>query len=218
MAVFLLVLVFGWIVWSSVSDAHRDRSEARRQAQKIALRRRILENQPESVAAYEQLGDALRAANFPQDAADCFARAIALEAEHPATGSGMFAGSGLDNKLRLTRLEAAQDAGLTRATYGQTIRTRQQICRQCGMLGHPTDTECQVCGAPLPVDGFFDTLKNKKMVRSMTRETIEAMTMVFVIGIALSLASWMPMEIRATIAIAALPVIAWRFLKSIGPD
>jgi len=218
MAVFLLVLVFGWIVYSSLSDYRRDRNEARRQAHKVALRRRILENQPESVAAYEQLGDALRAADFALDAADCYQRALVLEADQPNTGAGMLAGSGLDNKLRLTRLEAAQNAGGARATYGQTIRTRQQICRQCGMLGQYTDTECQTCGASLAVNGFFDTLKNKKMVRSMTRETIEAMTMVFVIGIALSIASWMPLEVKGCIAIASLPVIAWRFLKSIGPD
>ena len=42
--------------------------------------------------------------------------------------------------------------------------------------------------------------------------------MLLVIGVALLIASWMPIEVRGAIAIAALIVIPMRLLKKFGGD
>lgn len=88
------------------------------------------------------------------------------------------------------------------------------MCRVCASLGLPEDRDCRNCGAPLPVDGFFDTLRHDGIRQSLVREMVQAGIMLLVIGIALLIASWMPIEIRGAIAIAALIVIPLRLLKN----
>jgi hypothetical protein len=98
------------------------------------------------------------------------------------------------------------------------MATRQQVCRRCGQLNGPQDRACANCGEQMPVDHFLDTLRRDDVRRDLLRETADFLAKLAVIGIALYVASWMPIEIKGLLFISACAVLSWRFLRRIGGD
>ncbi|MES2462040.1 MAG: hypothetical protein V4671_15760 [Armatimonadota bacterium] len=218
LSLLLLALVVYWMVRDYLQDSIAGKQEKDQLARRTALRREALSRSPGSPAAHEALGDTLRAeGDFPAALA-AYEEALALAKYIPAgtVDGGWLSGAGLENKLRLTRSEMAQRKDP--AKYGMTMKTRQQVCRVCASLSLPEDRDCRNCGNPLPVDGFFDTLRHEGIRHSLVGEAIQAGVLLTIICIALLIASWMPVEIRGVIAIAALIVIPMRVLKKIGGD
>ena len=212
-AIFLLLVVAIWMGFNYLRDLRDERDAQNRRKQKIEMRRQILSVAPNAPGSYESLGDAMRDASFYSEAVACYEEAIDLAAKQAGpSGSGWIAGAGLETKLKLARLEMAEQIA---PSFGQTLRGRQQICRQCGFLNLPQARSCNTCDAPLPVDSMFDTLKNDDMRRAITRETVQAVAMLSIILLALFIASWMPMLLRLSLAIAAVIVIPIRLLKLI---
>jgi tetratricopeptide (TPR) repeat protein len=218
LSLLLLTLVIFWMVRDYLQDSIAGKQEKDQLARRTELRRSVLARNPGSPAAHETLGDALRAEGDLPAAIAAYEEALSLAKYIPAGAAdgGWLSGAGLENKLRLTRSEMAQKQDPEK--FGMTMRTRQQVCRVCTYLGQPTDRDCRNCGAPLPVDGFFDTLRHEGIRHSLLGEAIQAGVMLTVICVALLIASWMPIEIRGAIAIAALIVIPMRLLKKFGGD
>jgi hypothetical protein len=210
--IFLLLLVAAWLLWRSVSDYTTAHSEQKRRDHKVALRRQHLNHAAESPSAYEALGDAMRHAGHLEEAIACYEEAKELAARLPsaAQGAGEVPGAGLDKKLHLTRFELREQVA---PSYGNTMRTRQQICRQCGALSLPQETECTTCGCPLPVDSMFDTLRNSRMRNAIAWEAAECIAAIAIVFLALLIASWMDPLMRICLAVAAIFVIPFRLLK-----
>jgi hypothetical protein len=218
MGVIILLVIIGIYVGVDMfRDYLAEKRERDRRAHKAALRRQFLSRSPDSPAAFELLGDALREADDPQEAMRCYEKALELAANSPpgsATGAGLFAGSGVETKLRLARLEFAET--VDPASLGHTMRTRQQICRTCGFLGQAGERDCGQCGAPLPVDTMADAWNHDVMRKSIVSESIQAGIMILIVVVCLFVASWMSIEARGCIGIAAIIVIPIRLLKKIG--
>jgi ribosomal protein L40E len=217
MAIFLFTVVALWFAYDVLSDRFADRRERDRQKEIIDLRRRVLGIAPESPAAFEKLGDALREAGHAAEALACYEEAQEMTARLPAetlTGAGLIGGSGLDNKIRLTRFELAHDP----AAHGETIRTRQQVCRRCGNLSSYHARNCETCGEPLPVDSFLDSLRRADIRKPILRETATTVSMFAIVLVAVLFASWMPLEVKGVLLIATAAVLAWKFLRTVGGD
>ena len=212
-AVSLLLCVIFWMAWSWSRDWLEARHEQKRRELKIQMRQQILAASPNSPGSYEALGDAMRDANFYADAAACYEEAIDMASKQGGPGgAGWIAGAGLETKLKLARLERAEQAA---PSYGHTMKTRQQLCRQCGYLNLPQAVSCSTCSAPLPVDSMFDTLRNDDMRGAIVRETTQMVAMLSIVLVAVWIVSSMPLLLRLTITISAVIVIPIRLLKLI---
>ena len=152
-ALILLVLLAVWIFADYGREARARRMDDERRAKKATLRRVLLAREPESPASFERLGDALREADDPSEAIACYEEALELRRSIP----GDTASFGLENKLRLARLEQNErdhprpiwanprdtTAGLpnlrgTFAATGGCLRTlRHSPCRRW-LLGNAT--------------------------------------------------------------------------------
>ncbi len=212
----LLAAVAYWLVRDYVQDSIAGRQEKDYLARRTEKRRASLLHNPGFPAAHEGLGDALRAEGDLTGALAAYEEALSLT-RYVAAGAGdgvYVSAAGLENKLRSTKSEMAQKEDP--AKFGMTVKTRQQICRVCASLSLPDARDCENCGQPLPVDSVFDTLRHDGIRQSLAHEAIQSGVMLLVIGIALLIASWMPLEVRGAIAITALIVIPWRLLKRFG--
>ena len=217
-SLFLLALLALWIAWPYLQDRRADKQEAGRLGEKIELRRAMTLRAPESPSAQEAFGDALREAGKIHNALAAYQTALDLEAKSAARGEtngAALGGTGLDQKIRLTKLEADQMHGGA-AGYGTTLETRQQVCRRCGALNEARATACASCGDTLLADRFFDTWRRDDHRTKIKREVIEMVVMVHVILLALYFASWLPLEVQGTLGISATAVLLWRLLKRIG--
>ena len=213
----LLTAVVLWIAWSHLQDRQTDRRHATRTTEKIVQRQTLLQRMPESPSAHEALGDALREAGRADEAVRCYQTALDLQARASAAGGGVIGagigGAGLEHKLRLTQEEAGR-GGVP--APGETMATRQQVCRQCGALNGPQERVCVNCAAQMPVDGFFDTLRHDDMRTNILREAAETTAMFAVVIVALIIAGGMPLEVKGVLGISTAAVLGFRFLKRIG--
>ena len=212
----MLVGVVVWVAWDYFADRGVDKREGARRNEKVETRRAILARMPDSAPAQEALGDALREAGQPEEAVACYRKALEIDAQVAQTAPGSFgaySGTGLASKLRLTEQEAARGG---QAAYGETLATRQQVCRQCGALNPPQERACTNCGFLLPVDGFFDTLRGDAMRGQIVREVAETAAMLLIVLLALWVFSALPLEVKGTLSISAMIVLTWRFLRRIG--
>ena len=213
----LLLLVGGWLGYVVARDYLYEAPARKQRRDKILARQEGVKASPQSPAAYEQLADALRDADYLEDAIACYEKAMEMERRTlQPQGGGWLGGAGVEQKLRLTRLEYAEKVHPEQ--HGRTLRTRQNICHQCGNLNMPDARNCVNCGLPLPVNTMFDTLRRPDMRSSILWEGAQLFIGLTLVGIALYIASWMEVLLRLTILFATVVVLAWRFLKSIGPD
>ena len=216
LAIILLLGVALWIAWPYLADRRTDRREDARLMEKVEMRRSALARAPESASAQEALGDALRDAGRLDEAIACYQKAQEMETRAGQAGDTIAAalgGTGLENKLRVSRLEAAEQA---QTVYGNTLATRQQVCRRCGALNEPSERACTTCGDLLPVDSVLDTVRGDAMRGQIVRESIELVTMVFVVLVALLITSILPLEVKGVLGVSATGVLLWRFLRRIG--
>jgi tetratricopeptide (TPR) repeat protein len=208
----LLLLVVGWIAYAFASERGQEKREAHQFDEKIAMRRAAVARVPDSAGAVESLGDVLREAGQYAEALACYERAAEMVAANPGSGAGLIGGSGLDNKIRLTRMDKDSVGGV----YGQTLTTRQTLCRQCGRLNGPQDRNCEMCGADLPVDTMMDAWNRDDIRKPVLREVGLGLLMVHIVLLAVFIASWMPLEIKGCLLISTIAVVTWRVLRAIG--
>jgi hypothetical protein len=210
-------MIGGWIAWIVAQDSGGDREGRARRRQRVLECREAVAQNPTSAAAYEQLGDSCREAGYLQDAISCYEKAIDLESRGGLNiGAGWIGGAGLEQKLRLARLELSEKEHPEE--HGMTLRTRQQVCHSCGALAMPGDRNCTTCGTPLPVNTMFDTVRHADMRRSLAQESVHFVIGTVIVVVALFVASGMPILMRISIIFSTAIVLAWRMLKRVGPD
>lgn len=212
--ILLLASVGIWLVLSLSRDRREMRGDQARRDAKVAERRLILERMPDSVSAHEGLGDALREAGDLSGALTAYETALRLMATQPNSGAGQVAGSGLENKVRLTHFELTHDP----AAQGLTLATRQQVCRRCGNLNGPQERACVTCGESLPVDSYFDAWKRDDHRTKILRETAESLAMLVVVVIALAIASGLSREVKGVLLLSTVIVLTWKGLRRVGGD
>lgn len=213
----LLVAGVALMLLPFLLDVVRERTEAKRYEQKVALRRHFVGTHPDSPSAFENMGDAMREAGYLEEAIASYQIAKELVARGGINkGGGDFHGAGLDSKLRLTHVELAQER--TPEQYESTLQTRPPVCPKCGHLGWPGDRDCTACHAALPVDSVFDTWRRKPIRSAILRETAQMVSGLLIIWAAMLFINALPELLRITVSVAACFVIPLRLLKRIDPD
>ncbi len=207
----VMIPLLVWVAWLA-HDVWETSAEPRREKQRlaeiVALRQHYVGRGADDASGYELLGDALRVAGHTQEAQDAFEKALAL-------GSGS---SGLDVKLRLTRLELAQSANPS--GFGLTLTTREIVCPRCGRLSPSKATECVHCNASLPLDTLRDVWNHGPLRALVLSDARAAMLQALVICIAIGCALAMPdPAMTAAVILAAVGVALFLFLRRLGnPD
>lgn len=215
----LVLLLIGvlLLLWPYISDHRAEQYEDRKRREKVEMRRQYVGQAPDSPAAFEALGDAMRAAGYLEEALASFEIAKEMVSKQgAASGGGWIPGAGLDNKMHLTRVELMQERNPEQ--FQATLQTRPPVCGKCGSLGMPFDRDCQSCGAPLPVDGFFDSWHHKGIRKELAKDTAQMLAGLFIIWSAMLFVSFLPPLMRLTVAVSAVIVIPLRLLKKVGPD
>lgn len=179
-------------------------------AEKVQMRRDAMERLPDLPSTHEHLGDALREAGDVAGAIVEYDAALALT---KPSGDTLVVSTGLETKRRLAALELDQEQHPER--HGLTLRTRQSLCRTCGTVAGPDERDCPSCGAPMPVNTFLDTLQHNVIREDILRTLKETLAIVAVVVVAVCFMSFLSIEVRCCLVIAAIIVVPLRLLKSI---
>ena len=206
-----------WMAKDLLSGPGERRREAARLAEIVAIRRRYVGMASGDPGAYESLGDALRSAGHAREALDAFESASKLAENAPQglSSNGWLAGSGLESKLRLIRLEIAQEANP--AGFGLTMATREIVCPLCRNLSPPKTLECWNCGHALPVDSLADAWTHLPFRKQVLTDATGFFWKVLIVGIVLACTLAIPEPaVQAATILAAAIVLAALFLKRLG--
>jgi len=204
---FLLLVVVWWLVEVLQRHTEHAREETRRK-EVLALRQRYVGMRPNDPAAQTLLGDALRQAGYPEAALQAYTEAEKLYA-------GAAAGADLAQKKRLTALDI--DVKASPEKFGQTLQTRESVCRRCGALNLPNLQECAQCGAALLVEGFWETAApGGKMRGDLLREVWPMVGKAALVIAAAVCATFLPWEIRGAVLIATILVVPFVWLRNFG--
>lgn len=205
---FLIFVVVGWwLVETLLRHGEHVREENRRK-EVLALRQRYVGMRPNDPAAQTMLGDALRQAGHPEAALQAYTEAEKLYA-------GAAAGADLAQKKRLTALDI--DVRKSPEKFGQTLQTRESVCRRCGALNLPNLQECAHCGAALLVEGFWETAApGGKMRGDLLKEVLPIVGKTVLVMIATVCATFLPWEIRGAVLIATILVVPFAWLRNVG--
>ncbi|MBV9849024.1 MAG: hypothetical protein JO250_04970 [Armatimonadetes bacterium] len=196
-----LALAVTGFVWARAAQARRE--EARQAEERAGYRRRIAQD-PKNAGAHEALGDSLRAAGQWQEAHEAYLGALEVSGEEAMT-------TRVEYKLRQLDLGARERAA-HQSPQSQKPPPDLCFCRQCGGANSPTRRVCETCGAAFPHDTFREALRDKEVLRASAETT----ACVLVLCAALWVASAQPLEVKGILIMAAIIVVAWRFLQAIG--
>lgn len=210
----LLFIVAVVYIGRSLSEQARSQEEVRRLADRVTLRRGAVARAPQSPAAYESLGDALRESGQYAEAMQSFEQARYLMAMDATLGSGSVAGGGIETKLKLTGLDITEERSRP-SSYVAQIAARSSVCRQCSTVNTPNAKYCVSCDNPLLANTFLEAWQREDLRNPILREVREGAVICAVIGIALYICSWMPLEIKGVLAFATLIVLVWKGLRAI---
>jgi hypothetical protein len=208
----LSCILFGIVLWAVIKDRvdtvrERDAEHLRRQTL-VTLRRQYIDASDDVPDAWDRLGDALRAAEQPDDAIDAW-----LKAEETAKARGMFVSTDTGRKIRLAQLDIAQRE--RPGSFGMTVHTRDQICRTCSRLNPAQAAACGECGAALQASSIVATTQGTHRAEIIT-EMIPRLWIWGVLLLAIGLATFLPMEVRGVLGIATIAVIPFWWLKKFG--
>jgi len=208
----LSCILFGIVLWAVMKDrvdTVREReAEVKRRMTLVTLRRQYIEASSDVPDAWDRLGDALRAADQPDDAIDAW-----LKAEETAKANGMFVSTDTGRKIRLAQLDIAQRE--RPGAFGMTIHTRDQICRTCSRINPAQARVCGECSAALHASTIVAATKGAHQTEILT-ELIPKLWIWGVLLLAIGLATFLPMEVRGVLGIATLAVIPFWWLKKFG--
>ena len=208
----LSCILFGIVLWAVIKDRvdtvrERDAEHRRRQTL-VTLRRQYIDASDDVPDGWDRLGDALRAADQPDDAIDAW-----LKAEETAKARGMFVSTDTARKIRLAQLDIAQRE--RPGSFGMTLHTRDQICRTCSRLNPAQASVCGECGAALQASSIAATTQGAHRAEIIT-EMIPRFWIWGVLLLAIGLATFLPMEVRGVLGIATIAVIPFWWLKNFG--
>ena len=205
-------ILFSIVLWAIVKDRidtvrERD-AEQQRRLTLVALRKQYIEASDDVPDAWDRFGDALRAAEQPDDAIEAW-----VKAEETAKARGMFVSTDTSRKIRLAQLDIAQRE--RPGAFGMTVHTREQICRTCGRLNPATASTCTTCDAALMASTMAATTRGAHRTELIS-EMLPRLWIWGVLLLAIGLATFLPLEVRGVLGIAALAVLPFWWLKKFG--
>lgn len=205
-------ILFSIVIWAIAKDridtvCERD-AERQRRITLVALRKQYIEASDDVPDAWDRFGDALRAAEQPDDAIEAW-----IKAEETAKARGMFVSTDTSRKIRLAQLDIAQRE--RPGAFGMTVHTREQICRTCGRLNPASASTCTTCDAALMASSMAATTQGAHRTELIT-EMLPRLWIWGVLLLAICLATFLPLEVRGVLGIAAVAVLPFWWLKKFG--
>lgn len=205
----LLVAVVGAVAQDLVSRRVEVVLEEDRKDEMVERQKAYAEQRPDDPHAWERLGDVLRKGDQPREAIAAWRRSLELLDARQAV-----ADTDIAQKIRLAELEiqAEENPG----SLGQTMETREQVCRRCGTLSPPNAATCIACHAPLLVEGMFSAMRHPLLRAEIWQEARPVLIRFAALAMAFLLATWLPLEVRAVLFIATIAVVPFWWLKRFG--
>ena len=205
-------ILFSIVLWAIVKDRidtvrERD-AEKQRRLTLVALRKQYIEASDDVPDAWDRFGDALRAAEQPDDAIEAW-----IKAEETAKARGMFVSTDTSRKIRLAQLDIAQRE--RPGAFGMTVHTHEQICRTCGRLNPAHASTCTTCDAALMASTMAATTRGAHRTELIS-EMLPRLWIWGVLLLAIGLATFLPIEVRGVLGIATLAVLPFWWLKKFG--
>jgi hypothetical protein len=205
-------ILFSIVIWAVAKDRidtvrERD-AEQKRRLTIVSLRRQYIEASDDIPDAWDRFGDALRAADQPDDAVKAWEKA-----EETAKARGMFVSTDTGRKIRLAQLDIAQRE--RPGAFGLTLHTREQICRTCSRLNPAQAAVCTECGAALQASSIVATTTGAHRAEIIT-EMVPRLWIWGVLLLAIGLATFLPLEVRGVLGIATIAVVPFWWLKKFG--
>jgi hypothetical protein len=205
----ILFCIVIWAIAKDRIDTVRERdAEQQRRLTLVALRKQYIEASDDVPDAWDRFGDALRAAEQPDDAIEAW-----IKAEETAKARGMFVSTDTSRKIRLAQLDIAQRE--RPGAFGMTVHTREQICRTCGRLNPANATSCTTCDAALMASTMAATTQGTHR-SALISEMLPRLWIWGVLLLAIGLATFLPLEVRGVLGTAALAVLPFWWLKKFG--
>lgn len=209
LSLLLFIAVAGTIFSERAASRKEWQQEYDRRNEIVELRQRYVGKRPTEPYAWEMLGDAYKQGEFIQEALDAWNEALRLNDGRIDQLSG-----DIGQKIRLAEIALREYADP--ASLQQTVATREQVCRKCGSLSPPDARECLNCGAPMLVDGMFDVAKHPILRAEVWQQVRPIVSKAAAISLGTLLATWLPMEVRAPLAIATIIVVPFWWLRRYG--
>lgn len=205
-------ILFSIVLWAVIKDRvdtvkERD-AERKRRETLVSLRRQYIEAADDVPDAWDRFGDALRAADQPEDAIVAWNKA-----EETASARGMFVSTDTGRKIRLAQLDIAQRD--RPGAFGMTLHTREQICKSCSRLNPAQAASCTECGAALRASSIVAATEGAHRTELIT-EIVPRLWIWGVLLLAIGLATFLPLEVRGVLGIATIAVIPFWWLKKFG--
>lgn len=205
-------ILFGIVIWAVAKDridTVREReSEQQRRITLVALRRQYVDTCEDVPDAWDRFGDALRAADQPEDAIIAWQKA-----EEYAQERGMFVSTDTGRKIRLAQLDIAQRD--RPGAFGMTLHTREQICRNCSRLNPAQSAVCSECGAALQASSLIAATSGVHRIE-LIADALPRLWIWGVLLLAIGLATFLPLEVRGVLGIATIAVVPFWWLKKFG--
>lgn len=208
----LSCILFSIVLWAVIKDRvdtvkERD-AERKRRETLVSLRRQYIEAADDVPDAWDRFGDALRAADQPEDAIIAWNKA-----EETANARGIFVSTDTGRKIRLAQLDIAQRD--RPGAFGMTLHTREQICKSCSRLNPAQAATCTECGAALRASSIAAATEGVHRTELIT-EIVPRLWIWGVLLLAIGLATFLPLEVRGVLGIATVAVIPFWWLKKFG--
>ena len=197
----LLALVLGIAGYTWWRIAMLRRAEAWEEEQRAGFRRRIAED-PRNIGAHEALAESLHRAGRLDEARDTYMAALDAYGEELLTDR---------TRGRLRQVDA-EIRDRAQARGRRAPRQRElEFCSHCGAPNPPQRRHCELCGALLPFDSYWDALRS----RELQRASLEGLSIIAVVCAVLAFFGYLPLDIKGSVIVAAIIVVAWRLLKAI---
>ena len=194
-----VVLIAAGYVWWRIAMLRR--AEAWEEEQRAGFRRRIAED-PKNLGAHEALAESLRRAGRLDEARDTCLSALDAIGDSPISERTRYKLRQIDADIR----DRAQAHG-RRAPRQREL----EFCSQCGAPNPPQRRHCELCDALLPFDSYWDALRS----RELQRASLESLSIIAVVCVLLAFFGYLPLDIKGSVVIATVIVVAWRLLKAI---
>ncbi|MFM7320316.1 MAG: hypothetical protein ACKO5K_02180 [Armatimonadota bacterium] len=206
----LILLGVAGLVAHDLLDTRLDgRRERARRSEVTERWEKQAEANPRDPAAWSRLGDAYRHDDRPEDAIAAWRNAIEAARSAPVAIVEDWG-----HKIRMAERDIADRAlGRWKPT---SIAQREQPCRNCGTIAPAGEAQCPACGSPLPVDTLDQVVRHPLLRRALAADTLPVLLRWLATAFAFGIATWLPWELRGVLAIAALAVIPFWWLRRFG--
>ena len=193
----LIMLIGGFF-----RDAHRKR-ESEVYEEKRRSMRRLIDQDPSNLAAYEFLGDNLRRAGYLDEAVKAYDEGLGHIDVHTSDTSVYHQILYKRNLAEKAIADRNHKPRLIQILMAPPRQFELVFCPSCG-ASNPTEAQnCDTCGTFLPVDNIIQAFGITVKDIGARRPLLEGLAMIVVVVVTLRIFALFPTDIRALVAISA---------------